>query len=102
LVPKQERFPFPSLTGGSPSLVIGDVSGHGLDSGILMAQTHPLVPAAANCEPDPARILSDPARILSHPTRILSEVNALLVLFTGGVTEAEAADGTMRGTSCAG
>jgi hypothetical protein len=50
------------------------------------------VRTAARCESEPDRILPDPARSLS-------DVNAFLVLFTDGVTEAEAADGTMCGTS---
>jgi sigma-B regulation protein RsbU (phosphoserine phosphatase) len=66
-----DYFDFLSLPGGSLGLVIGDVSGHGFDSAILMAQTRALVRAAARREPGPARILADPARILA-------EVNALL------------------------
>jgi phosphoserine phosphatase RsbU/P len=60
-----DYFDFLALPGGSLGLVIGDVSGHGFDSAILMAQTRALVRAAARHESDPARILS--------------EVNALLV-----------------------
>ena len=51
-------------------------------------------PRRARCESDPARILSDPARILS-------EVKALLVLFTDGVAEVDAADGRMSGAGWA-
>ena len=39
-------------------MVIGDVSGHGFDSAIVMAQTRALVRAAARASPTPARILS--------------------------------------------
>ena len=60
-----DYFDFLTLPDGSLGLVIGDVSGHGFDSAILMAQTRALVRAAARHESDPARILS--------------EVNALLV-----------------------
>jgi len=60
-----DYFDFLELPGGSLGLVIADVSGHGFDSAILMAQTRALVRAAARREADPARILS--------------EVNALLV-----------------------
>jgi PAS domain S-box-containing protein len=60
-----DYFDYLMLPGGSLGLVIGDVSGHGFDSAILMAQTRALVRAAARHESDPARILS--------------EVNALLV-----------------------
>jgi len=60
-----DYFDFLTLPGGALGLVIGDVSGHGFDSAILMAQTRALVRAAARRESDPARILS--------------EVNALLV-----------------------
>ena len=60
-----DYFDFLTLPGGALGLVIGDVSGHGFDSAILMAQTRALVRAAARREADPARILS--------------EVNALLV-----------------------
>jgi phosphoserine phosphatase RsbU/P len=60
-----DYFDFLTLPCGSLALVIGDVSGHGFDSAILMAQTRALVRAAARRESDPARILA--------------EVNALLV-----------------------
>jgi sigma-B regulation protein RsbU (phosphoserine phosphatase) len=60
-----DYFDFLPLPGGSLGLVIGDVSGHGFDSAILMAQTRALVRAAACDEGDPAKILS--------------KVNALLV-----------------------
>ena len=60
-----DYFDFLALPGGALGLVIGDVSGHGFDSAILMAQVRALVRAAARRESDPARILS--------------EVNALLV-----------------------
>ena len=60
-----DYFDFLTLPGGALGLVIGDVSGHGFDSAILMAQVRALVRAAARRESDPARILS--------------EVNALLV-----------------------
>jgi sigma-B regulation protein RsbU (phosphoserine phosphatase) len=46
------------LPGGSLGMVIGDVSGHGFDSAIVMAQTRALLRAAARDESDPARILS--------------------------------------------
>ena len=60
-----DYFDFLTLPGGALGLVIGDVSGHGFDSAILMAQARALVRAAARREADPAKILS--------------EVNALLV-----------------------
>ncbi|MFO7692195.1 MAG: SpoIIE family protein phosphatase [Vicinamibacterales bacterium] len=60
-----DYFDFLTLPGGALGLVIGDVSGHGFDSAILMAQARAHVRAAARRESDPARILS--------------EVNALLV-----------------------
>ena len=60
-----DYFDFLTLPGGSLGMIIADVSGHGFDSAILMAQTRALVRAAARRESDPARILS--------------EVNALLV-----------------------
>jgi len=60
-----DYFDFLTLPGGALGLVIGDVSGHGFDSAILMAQVRAMVRAAARRESDPARILS--------------EVNALLV-----------------------
>ena len=53
-----DYFDFLALPGGSLGLVIGDVSGHGFDSAILMAQTRALVRAAARDEADPGRILS--------------------------------------------
>jgi sigma-B regulation protein RsbU (phosphoserine phosphatase) len=60
-----DYFDFLELPGGCLGLVIGDVSGHGLDSAITMSQTRALVRAAARDHGDPVRILSD--------------VNALLV-----------------------
>ena len=60
-----DYFDFLELPTGSLGLVIGDVSGHGIDSAITMAQTRVLVRAAARDHGDPASILAD--------------VNALLV-----------------------
>jgi sigma-B regulation protein RsbU (phosphoserine phosphatase) len=158
-----DYFDFLTLPGGSLGLVIADVSGHGFDSAILMAQTRALVRAAARDESDPARILSmvnallvpdlDESRFVSMivveldpRTRAIRYANAghvsgyvldgtgkvkaeltstgvvlglfddavfvteegpelqcgdLLVLFTDGVTEAEAPDGTMCGAEWA-
>lgn len=53
-----DYFDFLTLPDGSLGLVIGDVSGHGLDSAITMAQTRALVRAAARDRADPATILS--------------------------------------------
>jgi len=158
-----DYFDFLTLPGGALGLVIADVSGHGFDSAILMAQTRALVRAAARDESDPARILSmvnallvpdlDESRFVSmivvelNPrTRAIRYANAghvsgyvldgtgkvkaeltstgvvlglfdaavfvteqgpelqcgdRLVLFTDGVTEAEAPDGTMCGAEWA-
>jgi sigma-B regulation protein RsbU (phosphoserine phosphatase) len=158
-----DYFDFLALPGGSLGLVIGDVSGHGFDSAILMAQTRALVRAAARRESDPAGILSEvnallapdlgenrfvgmivvdidprtrtlryanaghaPGYLLDRAGRIKAELAStgvvlglfddaayvtaqgpelqcgdLLVLFTDGVTEAEAPDGTMCGAEWA-
>jgi len=158
-----DYFDFLALPGESLGLVIGDVSGHGFDSAILMAQTRALVRAAARDESDPARILSNVNTLLTpdlsenrfvamivvelNPqTRAIRYANAghasgylldgtgkvkmelastgvvlglfhdaafvtaqgpelqcgdMLVLFTDGVTEAEAPDGTMCGAEWA-
>jgi sigma-B regulation protein RsbU (phosphoserine phosphatase) len=158
-----DYFDFLALPGGSLGLVIGDVSGHGFDSAILMAQTRALVRAAARHESDPARILWEVNALLvpdlgenrfigmivvpiSPETRSIRYANAghtpgyildqtgsvkmelgstgvvlglfadstfvtrqgpalrsgdVLVLFTDGVTEAEAADGRVYGPECA-
>jgi len=60
-----DYFDFLALPGGSLGLVIADVSGHGFDSAILMAQTRALVRAAARDESDPARILSSVNALLA-------------------------------------
>jgi sigma-B regulation protein RsbU (phosphoserine phosphatase) len=158
-----DYFDFLTLPGGSLGLVIADVSGHGFDSAILMAQTRALVRAAARDESDPARILSIVNALLAPDlgenrfvsmiiveleprTRAIRYANAghvsgyildgagkvrvelastgvvlglfneaafvteegpalqcgdLLVLFTDGVTEAEAPDGKMSGAEWA-
>jgi sigma-B regulation protein RsbU (phosphoserine phosphatase) len=158
-----DYFDFLQLPAGSLGLVIGDVSGHGLDSAITMAQTRSLVRAAARDHGDPAAILSDVNALLvpdlgdhrfvgmiiveiDPRTRGFSYANAghasgylldrtgrikmelastgivlglfedavfataqgpelecgdTFVLFTDGVTEAEAPDGTMCGAEWA-
>jgi sigma-B regulation protein RsbU (phosphoserine phosphatase) len=158
-----DYFDFLTLPGGLLGLVIADVSGHGFDSAILMAQTRALVRSAARDESDPARILSKVNALLvpdlgenrfvsmiivaiNPRTRAISYANAghgpgyaldgaghvkmelrstgvvlglfdeaaffteqgpelqcgdLLVLFTDGVTEAEAPDGKMSGAEWA-
>jgi sigma-B regulation protein RsbU (phosphoserine phosphatase) len=158
-----DYFDFLQLPTGPLGLVIGDVSGHGLDSAITMAQTRALVRAAARDHGDPAAILSDVNALLvpdlgdhrfvgmiiveiDPRTRGFSYANAghasgylldrtgrikmelastgivlglfedavfatahgpelecgdTFVLFTDGVTEAEALDGTMCGAEWA-
>jgi phosphoserine phosphatase RsbU/P len=158
-----DYFDFLSLPGGLLGLVVADVSGHGFDSAILMAQTRALVRAAARDESDPARILTAvnallvpdldenhfvgmiavqidprtrtirwanaghaPGYVLDRDGRVKLELGStgvvlglfdaaayaakqgpalqpgdLLVLFTDGVTEAEAPDGTMCGAEWA-
>jgi phosphoserine phosphatase RsbU/P len=158
-----DYFDFLSLPGDSLGMLIGDVSGHGFDSAIVMAQTRALVRAAARDESDPARILSAvnellapdlgenrfvsmiavdvdprtrgirwanaghvPGYVLDRAGRVKAELAStgvvlglfpdaafateygpalecgdLLVLFTDGVTEAEAPDGTMSGAEWA-
>jgi sigma-B regulation protein RsbU (phosphoserine phosphatase) len=158
-----DYFDFLPRPGGSLGLVIGDVSGHGFDSTILMAQTRALLRAAARDESDPARVLSAvnallapdlnenryvsmvaveldpnarsfrwanaghvPGYVLDRAGRVKTELAStgvvlglfddatfateqgpqlqggdLIVLFTDGVTEAEAPDGTMSGAAWA-
>jgi sigma-B regulation protein RsbU (phosphoserine phosphatase) len=158
-----DYFDFLSRPGNALGMVIGDVSGHGFDSAIVMAQTRALVRAAARDESDPARILTAvnallapdlgenrfvsmivvdvdpqtrairwanaghvPGYVIDRAGRIKSELAStgvvlglfddagfatehgpalecgdLLVLFTDGVTEAEAPDGTMSGAEWA-
>ena len=158
-----DYFDFLSPPGDSLGMVIGDVSGHGFDSAIVMAQTRALVRAAARDECDPARILSAvnallapdlgenrfvsmiavdvapktrgirwanaghvPGYVLDRAGRVKAELAStgvvlglfpdaafatehgpalecgdLLVLFTDGVTEAEAPDGAMSGAEWA-
>jgi sigma-B regulation protein RsbU (phosphoserine phosphatase) len=158
-----DYFDFLSLPGNSLGMVVGDVSGHGFDSAIVMAQTRALVRAAARDESDPARILSAvnellapdlgenrfvsmiavdvdpetrgirwanaghvPGYVLDRAGRVKAELAStgvvlglfpdaafatehgpaleggdLLVLFTDGITEAEAPDGTMSGAEWA-
>jgi sigma-B regulation protein RsbU (phosphoserine phosphatase) len=158
-----DYFDFLTLPGGSLGMVIADVSGHGFDSAIVMAQTRALLRAAARDESDPARILSAvnallapdlgenrfvsmitvdvnpqtrslrwangghvPGYVLDREGRVKAELAStglvlglfhdatfvtqpgpslesgdLLVLFTDGVTEAAAPDGTMCGAGWA-
>jgi sigma-B regulation protein RsbU (phosphoserine phosphatase) len=158
-----DYFDFLTLPGGSLGTVIGDVSGHGFDSAIVMAQTRALLRAAARDQSDPACILSAvnelltpdlsenrfvsmiavdinprtrvfrwanaghvPGYVLDSAGRVKAELTStgvvlglfpgavfdtqygpalergdLLVLFTDGVTEAEAPDGTMCGAEWA-
>jgi PAS domain S-box-containing protein len=158
-----DYFDFLTLPAGSLGMVIGDVSGHGFDSAIVMAQTRAIVRAAARDESDPARILSAvnallapdldenrfvsmiavdidprtgavrwanaghvPGYVLDSAGRVKAELSStgvvlglfagaafdtqqapplergdLLVLFTDGVTEAEASDGTICGAEWA-
>lgn len=53
-----DYFDYLLLPGGSLGMVVGDVSGHGFDSAIVMAQTRALLRAAARDESDPSRIFS--------------------------------------------
>jgi sigma-B regulation protein RsbU (phosphoserine phosphatase) len=158
-----DYFDFLTLPGGSLAMVIADVSGHGFDSAIVMAQTRALLRAAARDESDPARILSAvntllapdlgenrfvsmiavdvdprtrsirwangghvPGYVLDREGHVKAELAStgvvlglfhdatfatepgpslergdLLVLFTDGVTEAEAPDGSMCGADWA-
>jgi len=158
-----DYFDFLALPGGLLGMVIADVSGHGFDSAILMAQTRALVRAAARREADPARILSEvncllvpdlgegrfigmtivsvcpqtrrfsyanaghvPGYVLDRAGNVRMELAStgvvlglfddaafvtssgpplecgdLIVLFTDGVTEAEASDGRMYGAEWA-
>jgi len=158
-----DYFDFLTLPGGSLGMVIADVSGHGFDSAIVMAQTRALLRAAARDEANPARMLSAvntllapdlgenrfvsmiavsldprtravrwanaghvPGYVLDRAGRVKTEFGStgvvlgpfpdatfdiqegpplecgdLLVLFTDGVTEAEAPDGRMCGAEWA-
>jgi PAS domain S-box-containing protein len=158
-----DYFDFLTLPGGLLGMVIADVSGHGFDSAILMAQTRALVRAAARREADPAKILSEvncllvpdlgegrfigmtiltvcpqtrrfsyanaghvPGYVLDRAGNVRMELAStgvvlglfddaafatrsgppldrgdLIVLFTDGVTEAEASDGRMCGAEWA-
>jgi len=59
-----DYFDFVSLSGDSLGLVIGDVSGHGLDSALVMAELRAILRSTA-------RTLSDPGELLSAVNRVL-------------------------------
>lgn len=63
-----DYFDFVPLAGDRLALVIGDVSGHGLDSALVMAELR--------------AILRSTARTLSDPAEILTVVNGVLVADT--------------------
>jgi PAS domain S-box-containing protein len=59
-----DYFDFVPLCGDSLALVIGDVSGHGLDSALVMAELRAILRSTA-------RTLSDPGEILAAVNRVL-------------------------------
>jgi sigma-B regulation protein RsbU (phosphoserine phosphatase) len=63
-----DYFDFVSLPGDCLGLVIGDVSGHGVDSALLMAATRAVVRSTAQTSGEPAEILSVVNRILADDT----------------------------------
>jgi sigma-B regulation protein RsbU (phosphoserine phosphatase) len=69
-------FPLPD---GRICIGIGDVSGHGLDSALMMALTRAYVRAFSYVEGDPARLLSSVNRMLVHDLPNDRYVTLLLV-----------------------
>jgi len=59
-----DYFDFVTLPDAGLGLVIGDVSGHGFDSAILMAQTRAVLRSVSLVEGDPGRILRNVNRVV--------------------------------------
>jgi phosphoserine phosphatase RsbU/P len=60
-----DYFDFVQLPGGPIGLVIGDVSGHGFDSALLMAETRAVLRSTAQASGEPGAILTLVNRVLS-------------------------------------
>jgi sigma-B regulation protein RsbU (phosphoserine phosphatase) len=74
-----DYFDFVSLPGECLGLVIGDVSGHGIDSALLMAEARAVLRSTV-------QTLSDPGEILAAVNRVLAadmETSRFVTLFLG-------------------
>jgi PAS domain S-box-containing protein len=60
-----DYFDFLIFPGGGLGLVIGDVSGHGFDSAILMAETRAVLRSVSHAEADPGSVLWNVNRVLA-------------------------------------
>jgi sigma-B regulation protein RsbU (phosphoserine phosphatase) len=60
-----DYFDFVTFPGGGLGLVIGDVSGHGFDSAILMAETRAVLRSVSQMEADPGCVLWNVNRVLA-------------------------------------
>jgi sigma-B regulation protein RsbU (phosphoserine phosphatase) len=63
-----DYFDFVPLPGGCLGIVIGDVSGHGFDSALLMAETRAVLRATAQTTTEPSDILTVVNRVLHADT----------------------------------
>jgi phosphoserine phosphatase RsbU/P len=60
-----DYFDFVPLSGGQLGIVIADVSGHGFDSALLMAETRAVLRSTAQTTADPGEILTVVNRVLT-------------------------------------
>jgi sigma-B regulation protein RsbU (phosphoserine phosphatase) len=60
-----DYFDFVTFPGGGLGLVIGDVSGHGFDAAILMAETRAVLRSMSQVEADPGCLLCNVNRVLA-------------------------------------
>ncbi len=88
-----DYYDFLPLRGDSLALVIGDVSGHGLDSALVMAELRTILRSAARSLSDPGEILSVVNRVLVADTednRFATALVAVLHLPTRSICYASA------------
>jgi sigma-B regulation protein RsbU (phosphoserine phosphatase) len=74
-----DYFDFVPLQDGCLGLVIGDVSGHGFDSALLMAETRAVLRSAAQGRSDPGEILTIVNQVLAADT----DSNRFTTMFVG-------------------
>jgi sigma-B regulation protein RsbU (phosphoserine phosphatase) len=74
-----DYFDFVSLPGECLGLVIGDVSGHGIDSALLMAEARAVLRATAQAASDPGEILAAVNRVLAADM----ETSRFVTMFLG-------------------
>ena len=75
-----DYFDFVPLPGECLGIVIGDVSGHGFDSALLMAETRAVLRATAQTTSEPSQILTVVNRVLHADTEAHRFATLLLVV----------------------